>query len=84
MASRAVTRPLDFFLMNMLLRKKACFGSSCVLGASSLRLAYFVNCLSVSLAIAAAISDAGSVREARAMDISVRRAGTGMGIREEA
>ena len=80
MASRAVTRPEDFFLMNIELRRKARRISNCSRGGKRRRLAYFVRCLLVSLAMAAAMSEAGWVRDARAMDISVRRAGTGSGI----
>ena len=70
-ARRAVTRPLDFFLMNIELRKKACLASRWVRGGRRRRLAYLVSCLSVSFDMAAAISEAGRVREARAIDISV-------------
>lgn len=83
MARRAVTRPLDFFLMNIELRRKACLASRGVRGGTRRRLAYFVNCLSVSLDMAAEISEVGRVREARAMDISVLWAGMGVGMMEE-
>ena len=82
-ARRAVTRPLDFLLMNIELRKKACLASRWVRGGTSRRLAYLVNYLSVSFDVAAAISKAGRMREARAIDISVLCAGMGMGMREE-
>ena len=82
-ARRAVTRPLDFLLMNIELRKKACLASRWVRGGTSRRLAYLVNCLSVSFDTAAAISKAGRVREARAIDISVLCAGMGIGMMEE-
>ena len=68
-ARRAVTRPLDFFLMNIELRKKVCLASRWVWGERRRRLAYLVSCLSVSFDMAAAISEAGRVREARAIDI---------------
>ena len=80
MARRAVTRPLDFFLMNIELRRNACLASRRVFGGRRRRLAYLVSCLSVSFEMAAEISEAGRVREARAIDISVLRAGTGMGV----
>ena len=83
MARRAVTRPLDFLLMNIELRRKACLASRGVRGGTRRRLAYFVNCLSVSFDMAAEISEVGRVREARAIDISVLWAGMGVGMMEE-
>ena len=71
MARRAVTSPLDFRLINIELRRNACLASRWVRGGTRRRLAYLVNCLSVSFEMAAEISDAGRVREARAIDISV-------------
>ena len=82
-ARRAVTRPLDFFLMNIELRKKACLASRRVWGGRRRRLAYLVSCLSVSFDMAAAISEAGRVHEARPIDISVLWAGMGTGMVEE-
>lgn len=72
MARRAVTRPDAFCLINMELRRKARRASKASCEWRRRRLAYFVNCLCVSLSIAAAMSGAGKVRDARAMDISVR------------
>lgn len=43
---------------------------------------YLVSCLCVSLSIAAAMSGAGKVRDARAIDISVRWAAMGVGMSE--
>ena len=59
MARRAVTRPLNFLLINIELRRKVCLASSGVRGGTRRRLAYFVNCLSISFVMAAEISEVG-------------------------
>ena len=82
MASRAVTRPDDFCLINIELRRKARRASKWSWGWKIRRLAYLVSCLCVSLSIAAAMSGAGKVRDTRAMDISVRWAAIGVGMSE--
>lgn len=82
MASLAVTRPDAFFLINIELRRNARRVSKWSFGWRRRRLAYFVSCLFVSFSIAAAMSDAVKVRDARAMDISVRWAAIGVGMSE--
>lgn len=71
MARRAVTSPLDFFLISIWLRRKMALGSTLDRGMS-LRDWYVSKCFPSSLAIPDAMSVLGSVREALRMDISAR------------